>query len=279
MMKVCILQMNTQSDKTANLAQAEQLLRRGIEASRPELVVLPEMFTFLGATVEDAKACAETVPGGPAYTLLQSIAREYGVHIHGGSINERDGDNYYNTTLVFDPEGQQIARYRKIHLFDVVTPDGKVYKESATYSGGDEVVTYQIGGHTIGCAICYDLRFPELYAALRNAGAEIIITPAAFTLMTGKDHWEVLCRARAIETQTYLLASGQVGTYVENGVERAAYGHSMVVDPWGLVMARAQDKVGFIEATLDFDYQEKVRQNLPCHQHHVLGEGVLGSEK
>lgn len=269
-MKVCLLQMNSQSDKAANLAQAERLLRSALEAGRPDLVVLPEMFTWLGGAAGEARNFAETIPGGPAYTLLQNIAREYAVYIHGGSINERAGDNYYNTTLVFDREGRQIARYRKIHLFDVVTPDGKVYQESATYNGGDEIVTYQIDGHTIGCTICYDLRFPELYAALRDAGAEVIIVPAAFTLMTGKDHWEVLCRARAIETQTYLLAAGQVGTYREKGVERAVYGHSMVVDPWGLVMAQAQDKVSFIEATLDFEYLQKVRQSLPCHQHRVL---------
>lgn len=269
-MKVCLIQMNSRDNKRANLAQAEKLLREGIEQTAPDLVLLPELFTYLGGTVEGARDSAEELPGGPAYTLLQGIAREYGVYLHGGSLNEKSGEQYYNTTVVFNPAGEEIARYRKIHLFDVTTPDGKSYCESATYSRGDGIVTYRIGDVTVGCSICYDLRFPELYAALANAGADVIVVPAAFTLMTGKDHWEVLCRARAIETQTYVLAINQTGPYIEDGIERASYGNSMVVDPWGAAIARAQEGVGYTAARLNFDYLKCVRTDLPVLQHHVM---------
>lgn len=269
-MKVCLLQMNSRDNKEQNLVQAEQLLRESIEASRPDLVLLPELFTYLGGTVEGARASAEQLPGGPAYQLLQNIAREYRVYLHGGSLNERDGDRYYNTSLVFNPAGEEIARYRKIHLFDVTTPDGKSYRESATYSRGEQIGTFKIGDITVGCSICYDLRFAELYAALANAGADVIVIPAAFTLMTGKDHWEVLCRARAIETQTYVLAVNQTGPYIEDGIDRASYGNSMVIDPWGTVIARAREGIGYTSANLDFSYLENVRTNLPVHRHHVL---------
>ncbi len=270
-MKVCLVQMNSTDDLDANLAQAKELVSRGVKETKPDLVVLPELFTHLGGTRESIEKAAEELPGGRGYRLLQSLALQHGVHIHGGSLIERDGEHLYNTTVVFDPSGEEIVRYRKIHLFDVVAPDGAVYRESDTYGRGDDIVTYDVDGHIVGCSICYDLRFPELYTSLSEAGADVIIVPAAFTLMTGKDHWEILCRARALETQAYILATNQVGTYRENGQERASYGHSMVVDPWGTVTARAQAGVGFIAASLDFDYQTTVRQNLPVLQHHVLG--------
>ena len=200
-MKITLVQTNSRDDKPTNLRETETLLRAAIEDGRPDLVALPELITYLGGTVDGARASAETLPGGPAYRMLQQIAREYRVHVHGGSLNEAEGDRLFNTTVVFDPDGQQIARYRKIHMFDVVTPDGKVYRESATYTPGAEIVTYQIGPIRVGCTICYDVRFAELFVALARAGADIIVVPAAFTMMTGKDHWEVLLRARAIETQ------------------------------------------------------------------------------
>lgn len=269
-MKTCLIQMNTQDNFAENLAQAEKLLRAGIEDTRPDLVVLPELFTFLGGTAETLQAAAEKLPGGPAYGMLRNIALEYGVHLHAGSLAECDGDKLYNTTLVFGPDGSEVARYRKIHLFDVVTPDGIAFRESDTFGRGEKIVTYKVGQHTVGCSICYDLRFPELYAALAEAGADVIVAPAAFTLMTGKDHWELLARARAVETQTYVLAVNQVGTYVEDGSERASYGHTMVVDPWGAVLARAQAGKGWCAATLDFDYMHTVRANLPVQKHHVM---------
>lgn len=272
-MKVTLLQTNSRDDKAVNLEEVEALLRAAIEDGAPDLVALPELFTYLGGTVEGARVSAEALPGGPAHTMLSRIAREYGVNIHGGSMNEVDGGALFNTTLAFNRDGEQVARYRKIHMFDIVTPDGKVYRESATYTPGGEIVVYEADGVRIGCAICYDLRFAEIFLALARARADVIVLPAAFTMLTGKDHWEVLLRARAIETQSYVLAPGQTGAYVEEGIDRLNYGNSLVVDPWGTVIARAQDKVGWVHATLDFDYLAKVRADLPSNANRVLATG------
>ncbi len=276
-MKISLIQMNTQENKSANLAQAEQLIDRAVAEDRPDLVLLPEMFTLLSENLEAKRALAETLPApdgttnaapGEAYALLQNLAARHRIHVHGGSLLERGGDKFFNTSVAFDRDGREVARYRKIHLFDVVTPDGKVYAESANVGRGSEIVTYQLEGHTVGCSICYDVRFPELYQALAKQGAEIIVVPSAFTLQTGKDHWEPLLRARAIETETYVLAAAQTGSYA-NG-NRTHYGHSLVADPWGHVIARAQDKVGFVTARLDFALLRDVRQRIPVHQHKVL---------
>lgn len=208
-MKISAIQMNTRSEKAANLVQARELAAHAVARDRPDMLVLPEVFAFMGASVEDKRAAAEELPeiggtGGDAYETLRGIARDHGVFVHGGSFVERDGDAFFNTTIAFDRDGTELARYRKIHLFDVTTPDGRSYRESDTFGAGRDVVTYDADGTTIGCSICYDLRFAELYRALAEAGADIIMVPAAFTLQTGKDHWEVLLRARAIETQTFV---------------------------------------------------------------------------
>jgi deaminated glutathione amidase len=208
------------------------------------------------------------VPGGEGYGLLQELAAKHGIVLHGGSLIERDGDRLFNTTVVFDRDGHELARYRKLHLFDIVTPDGKEYRESATFGRGARVVTYDALGTRIGCSICYDLRFPELYLQLAKDGAKVILVPAAFTLQTGKDHWEVLLRARAIETQAYVLAPAQWGRYA--GRARATYGHSLIADPWGHVIAKAQDRVGYIAARLDLQEVERVRARMPCADHRVL---------
>ncbi len=269
-MKVCLLQMNSRDDKNANLAAAKKLLNKAIAATNADLVSLPEVFTYLGGCVAGARQAAEQIPGGEACEMLRSMAREHGVYIHGGSMAERQGDRLFNTTIMIDPAGEIIARYRKIHMFDVITPDGKVFKESATYDNGKDIVTVDIKGIRFGLTICYDLRFSELYTALSKAGVQVLFAPAAFTLMTGKDHWEVLCRARAIETQCYVLAANQTGAYVEDGIPRDSFGNSMIVDPWGTVIARCQNQVGFCTATLDFEYQQSVRQNLPALKNRVL---------
>ena len=267
-MKVSLIQMNSQEDKAANLSQAKQLVVDAVKEDHPDLVVFPEMFASLGGDKEAKQRAAETLPGGDAYTLLQELANSHGIYVHGGSLIEKDGDSLFNTTTVFDPDGEEIARYRKIHMFDITTPDGKEYRESATYTRGDDIVTYEANGAKVGCTICYDVRFPELYQVLAKQGVSIITVPAAFTLLTGKDHWEVLLRARAIETETYVLAAAQCGTHA-NGA-RATYGHSIVVDPWGHVIARAQDTVGFVTARLDLDYLKLVRERIPVAQHKVL---------
>ena len=269
-MKVSLIQMNSQDDKAANLAQAERLVTAAVEDDRPDFVILPELFTYMGSDVEGARAAAETFPGGEAYQLMRGLAARHGVTLHAGSMLEHDGGKCYNTTVVFDREGRERARYRKIHLFDIVTPGGESYRESDVIDRGADVVSYDEGGTRIGCTICYDIRFAELYRALADAGALVITIPSAFTMETGKDHWEVLCRARAIETQTYVLAPNQVGKHPEGNEMRACFGHSMVVDPWGQVLARAQDTPGFVSARLDFPYLASLRQGLPVHHHHVL---------
>jgi nitrilase len=275
-MKISLIQMNSQESKSANLAQAERLIGAAVAEDRPDLVLLPEMFTMLSENLDAKRAVAETLPDrdgsnappGEAYGLLQRLAAQHRVHVHGGSLLERDGDKFFNTSVAFDRDGREAARYRKIHLFDVVTPDGKEYRESANVGRGEEIVTYTLEGHTVGCSICYDLRFPELYQALVKRGAEIIVVPSAFTMQTGKDHWEPLLRARAIETETYVLAAAQTGSFA-NG-NRTHYGHSLVADPWGHVVAKASDKVGFVTARLDFSLLQDIRQRLPVHQHKVL---------
>src|SRR4051812_46336343 len=192
-MRVSVIQMNQGSDKAANLAQAERLVTAAVEADRPGLVTLPETWTNLGGGRESRMTAAEVLPregsgaaGGPAYELLRSLARRHGIHVHGGSMVEAGPEKLFNTTVVFDPAGVEIARYRKIHLFDITGPDGTGCRESALYGAGDRLVTFDAGGIRFGCTICYDLRFAEQYVALRRAGAEAILVPSNFTLQTGK---------------------------------------------------------------------------------------------
>ncbi|WP_186396269.1 carbon-nitrogen hydrolase family protein [Stappia sp. TSB10GB4] len=266
-MKVALIQMNSQSDKQANIAQAEALVAEAAKDG-PDLIVLPEYWAMLGEGPEEFHASAEEFPDGDAYRAMQEMARRHGITLHGGSIVEKAGNAHHNTTLVFAPDGSELARYRKIHLFDVDVPGGMSYRESATIAAGDQVVTYEVNGTTVGCAICYDIRFPELFRALRDKGAEVIVLPAAFTLMTGKDHWEVLARARAIETGTHFLAVGQFGTHA--GGKKACYGHSMLIDPWGHVVAQVGDHTGHVTGRIDDAYAAKVRASIPVHNHHVL---------
>jgi predicted amidohydrolase len=268
-MKVALIQMNSGSDKAANIKAARELIEKAIAEENPDWISLPEVFDFMGGSLADKLAAAEEIPGGPAYSMMQELARKHGVYIHGGSILERiEGENRVgNTTVAFDRQGKEVARYRKIHMFDITAPDGQEYKESKAYRPGDTVVTYQCDDITVGCSICYDVRFPDLFAALADKGAEMIALPAAFTLQTGKDHWEVLCRARAIETETYFCAAGQTGTHMQGNEVRSTYGHSLVADPWGHVVAKASDGVGYVAARIDPERVKKVRAMIPVAQH------------
>ena len=271
-MKVALIQMNSISDKAANLASARALIEQAVAEEKPDWILLPETFDWAGGTRADKQKAAEIIPGGPAYSLCQTLARKHGVFIHAGSMLEKvEGEErLHNTTVVFDRGGNDIARYRKIHLFDVATPDGAVYRESAAIAPGDAVVTYECEGVTVGCSICYDLRFPDLFQALAAKGAQMIALPASFTLQTGKDHWEVLCRARAIETETYFCAAAQTGTFNSAGnVTRATYGHSLIVDPWGHVVAKASDGVGIVASRIDAARVKDVRAMIPVAQHRV----------
>jgi predicted amidohydrolase len=271
-MKISLIQMNSQPDRQYNLAQAALLMREAIERDAPDLIVLPEHFDWSGGTAEQKYQAADLIPDGRAYSVLQEFAAAHKIWLHAGTVLERiaGSNRIYNTTVIFSPDGEEVGRYRKIHLFDIVAPDGKAYRESDKVEAGRELLVYEANGYRIGCAICYDLRFSRLFDQLSGAGAEIVILPAAFTLQTGKDHWEVLCRARAIEFQTYFVACGQWGAYpVANGEERRTYGNSLVCDPWGHVIARASDKVGFITAHIDKERIETVRQLIPMASHRV----------
>ena len=267
-MKVGVVQMNSQRDKAGNLAQAERLITTLMARDEPDLVVLPEYFASIGGDRDFIRSTGEMFPDGQSYRLIARLAREFETTIHCGSMVEKAGDAYYNTSVVFGPDGQELARYRKMHLFDIDSPDGTAYRESDTIAPGGSIVTFKVGTVIVGCAICYDLRFPELFRALRDRGADVIVVPAAFALMTGKDHWEVLVRARAIETQTYIVAPGQ--TLSHDDGKFWCWGHSMIADPWGHVVARCSDGIGSACATLDLDLISRVRQRIPVAAHHVM---------
>jgi predicted amidohydrolase len=274
-MKVSVIQMKCSDDKAANIAQARSLIEDAVAADSPRLLALPETWSCLGGDFRTKLSQAEVLPSsagsgqnGAAYTFLQSVARQHQIYVHGGSINERVGDRLFNTTVVFDPSGSEIARYRKIHLFDADTPDGTGYRESNEYEAGDSLVTYEIDGIKAGCAICYDLRFPELFLDLRRAGAELIFLPSAFTLHTGRDHWEVLIRARAIETQCWIVAPAMWGDHLDgNGEVRFTYGHSMVCDPWGSVVTSVSDGVGWATARINRSLTSRIRSDMPVLKH------------
>ncbi len=257
------IQMNAGPDKAANLERAERLVRVGA-ARGANLVALPEVFNWRGKRNEQA-AAAETLDG-QSLMLMSRLARELQIHIVAGSITEQiDGESRcYNTSALFGPDGGRIAVYRKIHLFDVDLPGRVTVRESDAKLAGADVVTGATPLGAIGLSICYDLRFPELYRRLTFAGAQIIAIPSAFTFPTGEAHWEPLLRARAIENQAYVIAPAQFGPNIYGYSD---YGNSMIVDPWGRVIARAADQEGVVVAPIDLEYQERVRRELPALKH------------
>jgi deaminated glutathione amidase len=259
LLRVAAVQMNSRDDKAVNIQTALELIDRAA-GTGARFVALPEVWTYLGPEAGNREN-AESIPG-PAIELLAERARRHGIYLHGGSILEvRPGEpKVFNTAVVINPEGEIVARYSKIHMFDVVLDGVATYEESATVKPGDEIVTVDIDGITVGLAICYDLRFPELFRILALRGAEVIILPAAFTMTTGKDHWEILIRARAIENEVFMIAPGQVG---QDGYGKWCYGRSLIVDPWGTVLATAPDAETVISATLDRSLLRKVRRQVP----------------
>lgn len=272
-MKISAIQTNSMNDKVRNIAQAKTLIEQAVAADRPDVVVLPEVWNFRGGATAAKIASADEIPGGAAYEALQSIARTHKVWVHGGSMVEKipGGSQVYNTTCVFNREGKEVARYRKIHMFDITGPDGTPYNESASVKPGEEIVLYDLEGFKVGCTICYDIRFAELYITLAKRGADIIMVPASFTLQTGKDHWELLLRARAVETQCYVVAPGQYGPYIDGkGGTRLSYGHSLVSDPWGHIIAKVSDGIGYATATIDKAQIKRVRELIPMNAHRRL---------
>jgi deaminated glutathione amidase len=253
------IQMSSTPHKQENLDAAERLMRSAV-SSGADLVALPELWSCHGLE-EVYKENAEPVPG-PTTEFLGALARELSVYLLGGSILERDpsSTNTYNTSTFFGPDGKMSAVYRKIHLFDVKAPD-REYLESRTIAAGTEIVTAKAGAATIGLSVCYDVRFPELYRLLALRGAGIFVVPSAFTLQTGKDHWELLLRARAVENQVYVVAPAQWGRKADG---RWTYGRSIIVDPWGTVLAQCPDRDGHALATLDLDYLDRFREEFPA---------------
>lgn len=261
-----VVQLTSTEDVAKNLSRAEALCEKAA-ARGAKLIALPENFAFLSES-EAAPPAESLQEPGPIVKFGREMSKKLSAYLLLGSMPEKipGEDRVYNTSLLFDPQGQMVSRYRKIHLFDV-TVAGRDYKESLRVAAGGTPVVAETPFGGLGLSICYDMRFPELYRALSAKGAKMISVPAAFTLMTGKDHWEVLLRARAIENQAYVIAPAQSG---KHGNWRMSYGHSMIIDPWGLVIARAQDGEGIAVAELDFDIQEKIRSELPALRHRVL---------
>jgi predicted amidohydrolase len=257
--RIACVQMTSRADKGANLEAAERLVAQAA-ATGADVVVLPEKWNAIGDAAV-AHSAAEPLETGESVAAMAEWARRHGITLVGGSITERrDGrEKLSNTSLVFDPEGRIVATYRKIHLFDVEV-GGVVYRESEAEEPGDEAVVAEVEGWTFGLSVCYDIRFPELYRILALEGAELVTVPAHFTTPTGKDHWHVLLRARAIENQLYVAAAAQTGETLPG---KPAYGRSLIADPWGTVVAQAPDEETVIAAELDRVRLHAIRAKLP----------------
>jgi predicted amidohydrolase len=254
-LRAAAVQLNSTNEKARNLEAGERLVRAAA-SDGAELVALPEKWNLL-AGGEELLAGAEPLDG-PSLTAARGWARELGIHLLAGSISERGPEKAFNTSVMIGPDGDDLAVYRKIHMFDV-NVGGVAYRESDHEEPGAEIVTAPFGELLTGLTVCYDLRFPELYRILALRGARLIAVPSAFTTATGRDHWEVLLRARAIENQVFVLAPNQVG---EAPPHFDSYGHSAIVDPWGRVLAAAVGEC-FVTADLDLAEQDRIRESLP----------------
>ena len=261
-------QMRSTGDGAGNLRQAEELVRAAA-ARGATFVATPENTNYLGPHGEKVRL-AETLDG-PTCLLFSRLARELSIHLLLGSFNEKSPAEgcCFNTSVLFGPDGSRLAAYRKIHLFDVDVPGGVSFRESATVAPGTDVVVAGTAFGAVGLSICYDLRFGELYRALIARGASLLTVPSAFTAVTGRAHWEVLVRARAIESQAFVVAPGQHGEHGDAGL-RESHGHSMIVDPWGRILAEAADGIGIAMADLDLAEVARVRTAIPIATHRRL---------
>jgi nitrilase len=269
------IQMRSGEDRSENLAVAAQLMDQAVRLGA-QLLTLPENFSFMGKSEADKRHQAEEPDNSPSLTFLRNFAREKQVWIVGGSIPFRLPGNassafasskVTNTCCVVNDQGEVVARYDKIHMFDVSLGDGPPFRESDVIRPGTQPVTVETPFGMLGLSICYDLRFPELYRRLTAAGAEILTIPSAFTLTTGKDHWELLLRARAVENFAYVLAPNQWGRHSGG---RRTYGHSMIVEPWGCITSRCPDGAGFAIAPIERQRIALCRQRIPCLKHRML---------
>ena len=255
--QIGVVQMDTRDDKEANLKAACEFIDEAA-AKGAKLVSFPEVMNV----ISENPPPAEEVPRAETISLMAQKARQHGIYIHCGSIAEinPDGDRKYNTTAFLNPKGECIAKYRKLHTFDITLPDGTVANESERIKPGSEIVTADTELGCFGFSICYDIRFPELYRYMVLHGAQLLFTPANFTTPTGKDHWEAILRCRAIENSSYVIAAAQIGK--KKGVSNS-FGSTMVVDPWGTVISRARETACVIMADIDLDYLDDVRRRMP----------------
>jgi predicted amidohydrolase len=260
------VQMLASDDKAANLKEAKHWVRHAA-AEGARVVALPEVFNWRGSKKLERKS-AEPIPG-PSSTAMAELARELGIYLLAGSILEEipGSEKAYNTSVLFDPAGRVLASYRKIHLFDVDLANGVSLRESETRAHGEAMAVIQTDLGSMGLSVCYDLRFPELYRGLASQGAELIFVPSAFTAYTGEAHWETLLRSRAIENQVYIIAPDQFG---KSAKSFETHGHSMIVDPWGQVIAEVPVGPGVITAEIDLAYLANVRAELPALKHRRL---------
>ncbi|WP_088052306.1 carbon-nitrogen hydrolase family protein [Virgibacillus dakarensis] len=262
-MKVAVIQLNSTSDKQENLKNISDYIKKAAKDGA-ELVSLPEYCNFMGRDTEKI-VNAEKIPDGETTRLLVKLAMEYNLFVHVGSIVERyNGEKSYNTSYIVNPDGKLLDKYRKIHLFDIEIEGMPGYKESDSIQGGTNPVMTRLPFGNAGLSICYDLRFAELYRNYATHDAKILFIPAAFTRYTGMLHWENLLRARAIENQCYVVAAGQFGKYLP---EKECYGNSMIIDPWGTVVARASEGEGIIIAELREELIQSARESIPCLKH------------
>ncbi|CAN5277362.1 carbon-nitrogen hydrolase family protein [soil metagenome] len=269
MNKAAVIQMTSSMDVTSNLKQVEQLLAQAANLSA-KLVVLPENFAYMGAHEGDKLSIAEVMGGGPIQDFLAQQALKYGIWIVAGTIpiQTSNANKVHSACLVFNEQGTAVARYDKIHLFDVTVEDKQgYYLESHSIEAGLQTVIIDTPVGRLGLAICYDVRFPELFRILLSQGAELFALPAAFTAVTGQAHWEILIRARAIENLSFMLAAGQSGLHA-NG--RETYGHSMIVDPWGQVLQCLPQNPGVIIAEINREQQQLIRKRFPVIAHRKL---------
>ena len=270
MIRAAVCQMRSGHNVSANLAAAQALLEEAADAEA-DVAVLPELFHYLGPRSRIPEV-AEALPDGTTASMLSMVARERQMWVVGGSVHERDGDRVYNTAPLFDRTGELVARYRKIHLFDVDLEGQPPFRESATFTPGTELITHPVEDLRIGLSICYDLRFPELFRGLMALGAELYALPAQFQQQTGVAHWEVLLRARAIENQCFVAAAAQWGEFGPAEEPRCSYGRSMIVGPWGDVLVEAPEEgSGVWTAELDLSELRRVRKTLPALDHRRLG--------
>lgn len=262
-MKIAVVQLNSKSIKQENLEKAKKFITKAAE-NGAELVSLPEYFNFMGEDTQK-KENAEHIPNGETTGLLSELATKNSIYIHVGSIVEKYSEKKsYNTSFIIDTNGNLMGKYRKIHLFDIGISGMPSYKESDKIQGGNNPVMIDLPFGKAGLSICYDLRFPELYRSYALNGAKILFIPAAFTSYTGMLHWEALLRARAIENQCYVVAAGQFGAHLPG---KSCFGNSLIIDPWGTVIARASEGEGVITAELNEELVKSARESIPCLHH------------